>query len=225
MTVAVIGGGHAVGVPRAHRALAAAILASGGAIVSEYAPDVAPTKGTFPAGTGSSAASRRRPSSSRHPLAAAPSSRLGTRSSRVAPCSWHPVGPVTGRRQDAWRCCARRRRGRSWGIEELLLDLGLGDTGEREREPAATGAQLDAASALAALGPVERAVAWSSGGPASIDAIVRATGHPASVVAGALTLLQLRGWTDAIGPLQLPAGPLLRGPARPQATPHERTRP
>jgi DNA processing protein len=47
-TIAVIGGGHATLYPRAHRALADAIVAGGGAVVSELAPDVGSTKGTFP---------------------------------------------------------------------------------------------------------------------------------------------------------------------------------
>ena len=47
-TIAVIGGGHATLYPRAHRALADAIVAGGGAVVSELAPDAAATKGTFP---------------------------------------------------------------------------------------------------------------------------------------------------------------------------------
>jgi DNA processing protein len=47
-TVAFIGGGHARLFPKAHDRLADAIVDSGGAVVSEYAPTVAPTKGTFP---------------------------------------------------------------------------------------------------------------------------------------------------------------------------------
>jgi len=47
-TVAFIGGGHARLFPRAHDRLADAIVEGGGAVVSEYAPNVAPTKGTFP---------------------------------------------------------------------------------------------------------------------------------------------------------------------------------
>ena len=47
-TVAVIGGGHAVVAPRSHARLAAAIIAGGGAVVSELAPDVKPSHGTFP---------------------------------------------------------------------------------------------------------------------------------------------------------------------------------
>jgi DNA processing protein len=47
-TVAFIGGGHAVLFPRAHDRLADAIVDGGGAIISEYAPRVEPSKGTFP---------------------------------------------------------------------------------------------------------------------------------------------------------------------------------
>jgi DNA processing protein len=47
-TVAVIGGGHDRLFPRAHLRLADAIVAGGGAILSEHAPGTEPTRGTFP---------------------------------------------------------------------------------------------------------------------------------------------------------------------------------
>jgi DNA processing protein len=47
-TVAFIGGGHGRLFPRAHDRLADAIVEGGGAVVSEYAPMVEPSKGTFP---------------------------------------------------------------------------------------------------------------------------------------------------------------------------------
>lgn len=47
-TVAFIGGGHARLFPKAHDRLADAIVDGGGAVASEYAPTVVPTKGTFP---------------------------------------------------------------------------------------------------------------------------------------------------------------------------------
>ncbi len=47
-TIAFIGGGHARLFPRAHDRLADAIVDGGGAVVSEYAPTVRPTRGTFP---------------------------------------------------------------------------------------------------------------------------------------------------------------------------------
>ena len=47
-TIAFIGGGHGRLFPRAHDRLADAIVEGGGAVVSEYAPMVEPSKGTFP---------------------------------------------------------------------------------------------------------------------------------------------------------------------------------
>ena len=47
-TVAVIGSGHAALFPRIHQRLARSIVDAGGAIVSELAPDIQPTRGTFP---------------------------------------------------------------------------------------------------------------------------------------------------------------------------------
>lgn len=47
-TVAVLGSGHARLHPRAHEGLAARIVASGGAVVSEWPPDSGPQQGHFP---------------------------------------------------------------------------------------------------------------------------------------------------------------------------------
>ncbi len=47
-TIAFIGGGHGRLFPRAHDRLADAIVDGGGAVVSEYAPMVEPSRGTFP---------------------------------------------------------------------------------------------------------------------------------------------------------------------------------
>ncbi len=48
LTVAVIGGGHARLAPVSHDRLADAIVAGGGAVISEHAPGTEPTRGTFP---------------------------------------------------------------------------------------------------------------------------------------------------------------------------------
>lgn len=48
ITVAVIGGGHGHLAPVAHDRLAAAIVSGGGAVISEHAPGVQPSRGTFP---------------------------------------------------------------------------------------------------------------------------------------------------------------------------------
>jgi DNA processing protein len=47
-TVAVIGGGHDRLFPRSHDRLAEAIVAGGGAVISEHPPGTSPTRGTFP---------------------------------------------------------------------------------------------------------------------------------------------------------------------------------
>jgi DNA processing protein len=47
-TVAVIGGGHDRLFPRVHDRLADAIVAGGGAVISEHPPGTSPTRGTFP---------------------------------------------------------------------------------------------------------------------------------------------------------------------------------
>jgi DNA processing protein len=216
-TVAVIGGGHAVGVPRAHRLLATTILDTGGAIVSEHAPDVSPTRGTFPrrnriiSGLASAVVVIEAPIRSGALITARHALEQG-RSVFVAP------GRPGDRSTAGALALLRETPARPLvGVEELLVDLGMLDGLDERSRDTTHGAVLDATTALAALGPVERGVAAVLvRGPASIDAIVRSTGHPPSVVAGALTLLQLRGWADTIGPLQLPAGPLLR--ARPRAT-------
>jgi predicted Rossmann fold nucleotide-binding protein DprA/Smf involved in DNA uptake len=49
-----------------------------------------------------------------------------------------------------------------------------------------------------------------SSGPCTIDALCRTTALDPGVVSAALTMLQLRGWAQAHGPMQLPAGPLTR---------------
>ena len=102
------------------------------------------------------------------------------------------------------------------GIDELLLDLGLtGDAADATAEPGrpttSAVARCTPATHSRLLGTVERDVArLLLDGPArSADSIVMATRHSAAVVAGALTLLQLRGWVLPMGPLQVAAGPLL----------------
>lgn len=207
-TVAVIGGGIAVGIPRAHRLLGQAILDTGGAVVSEHAPDVWPTRGTFPrrnrivSGLACATIVIEAPARSGALITARHALEQG-RSLFVAP------GRPGDRVMAGALALLRETPARPLvGVEELLVDLRLvGGAGEPD---AGAARPLDAESALATLEPVERAVAAViRDGPASIDAIVRSTGHPPPVVAGALTLLQLRGWADSMGPLQLPAGPLL----------------
>jgi DNA processing protein len=210
VTVAVIGGGLANPGPRAHRRLSAAILDCGGAIVGELPPDGRPTKGTFPrrnriisalaqativveapARSGALITARHAFEQGRSVLAAP--GRVGDP---------HTTGCLSLLRDTPARPLA--------GLDEMVVDLGF----DGDVEPIVDD-HLNADSALALLGPTERAVAERLvRGLASADALTQATGLPPQVVAGTLTLLQLRGWSQPLGSLHLPAGPLLRTSGR-----------
>ncbi len=227
-TVGVIGGGLLHAGPRANDHLVRAIRDGGGVVVGEHPPDTVPTRGTFP---------RRNRIISGLSMATivveAPIASGALITARHALEQGRTVFAATGRPSDVAvaGCLALLRESPAHpliGIEELLLDLGL--TGSDRASAASPGRGLDARSALASLGSVERDVArLLLDGPMTTDSLVGASGHPAAVVAGALTLLQLRGWVVPLGPLQVPAGPLLLGStsqerrARPTAMPMEGT--
>jgi len=205
-TVAVVGSGLDTPGPAVHRRLAAAIAAQG-AIISELAPGVAATPGTFPR--------RNRIISA---LAAgtivveAPARSGALITARHALEQGRPLLVAPGRPLDpaVAGCLALLRESPARplvGLDEMLVDLGLDGAVPvaADRPPG-----LSAASALRILAAPERAVAQAlRSGPQTVDALVRASGEAPGVVAAALTLLQLRGWAHALGPMQLPAGPLL----------------
>ena len=94
------------------------------------------------------------------------------------------------------------------GLDEMAADLGY--LGGGDAAPAVVGGPEARAALLTTLGPTERSVAEHLClGPTGLDGIVAATGHPPAVVAGSLTLLLMRGWAQALGPVYLAAGPLL----------------
>lgn len=210
-TIGVIGGGLARGIPRPHAALARAIGRGGGAVVGEHPPDTEPTRGTFPRRnriiSGLSQATL---------VIEAPIGSGALITARHALEQGRTVFAATGRPGDPATagCLALLRESPARplvGVEELLVDLGFADDASRhtnEQRPDAR--PLHAGQALALLGTVERDVAQRLlQGPVSTDALVVATKQPAVIVAGALTLLQLRGWVIPLGPLQVAAGPLL----------------
>lgn len=205
-TVAVIGGGHAHPGPRAHRALVHAILDTGGAVVSELAPDALPTRGTFPR--------RNRIISALGDatiVVEAPSRSGALITARHALEQGRSVLAVPGRPGDpsVAGCLSLLRDTPArplTGLDEMIVDLGY-DTSSTAPE---AGGRLSLAAALALLGPAERAVAERlARGPANADALVGETGLGPPIVSGAITLLLLRGWIAAVGPAYLPAGPLL----------------
>jgi len=212
-TVAVIGGGHSRLYPAAHRGLAAAISGGGGAIISEFAPDVVPSRGTFP----------RRNRIISGLADATVVVEAGARSGALTTAAWaleqgRGLHLVPGRIGDpaVAGCLAFLREAAPEarvvaGVAELLEDLGLLDERRGRHGPgqASPGRQLALEALLATLGPAERALARSVGaGGASVDELVAMTGLTGATVLGCLTGLEVRGLViEAFGRYR-PAGPL-----------------
>jgi DNA processing protein len=202
-TVAVIGGGHERLYPAAHRALARAIVDGGGAVLSEFAPDTQPSRGTFP----------RRNRIISGLADATVVVEAGARSGALTTAAWaleqgRGLHIVPGRLDDpaVAGCLAFLREAGPEarivaGVPELLEDLGLLRPGGR---PLGAGDPL-----LVALTAVERAVATRlAAGPATVDELVAATDTRGATVLGALTSLELRGLVvEAYGRYR-PAGAL-----------------
>jgi DNA processing protein len=187
-TVAVIGGGHARLYPAGHRGLAAAIASGNGAVVSEFAPDVAPTRGTFPR--------RNRIISGLSDATIVVEA--GARSGALTTAAWaleqgRSLFLVPGRLDDpavAGSLAFLREAGPEArivaGIPELLEDLSLGTTTAAARSMRGDGSD--------ALGVAESAVACAiERGAGSPDEVVVVTGLPGAAVLAALTTLELRG--------------------------------
>jgi DNA processing protein len=207
-TVAIIGASHAQPGPRAHRALVAAIVERGGAVVSEMAPGKALAKGMFPrrnrllAALGDAVLVVEAPALSGAINTAHHALELG-RPLFVAP--GRPDDPTTAG-------CLRLLRETPArvlvGLSELDEDLdALGIADHHVVEAGAT-----TTVAVTALGQVERAVAAAiARAPGSLEAVVSRTGLPPGAVAGAVTLLQLRGLVRLVDGALLPLGALLDG--------------
>lgn len=210
-TVAVIGGGHARAGPRAHGALMAQMISSGGAVVAEHGPDALPTKGTFPrrnriiSALAEATIVIEAPMRSGALITAHHALEQG-RTVLVAPGrpeDPHVRGSLALLRETPARPLV--------GLDELIVDLGYDDSGPEPSESSTTAKQgLSLRAALDLLGPAERAVAERlTQGPSDADGLVTGTGLSPQVVSGALTLLQLRGWAQVMGAAYLAAGPLL----------------
>jgi DNA processing protein len=201
------------------------MVARGGAVVSEFAPDVIPTRGTFP----------RRNRIISGLADATVVVEAGLRSGALTTAAWaleqgRGLHLVPGRIGDPTvaGCLAFLREAAPEarivaGVPELLEDLGLltvepagsDGPGPRQRE-------LDAV--LASLGPVERTLARAIvAGGASVDELEAATRLPGATLLGALTALEVRGLVieafgryRAAGPLAI-AGGIAAGGPRPMA--------
>ncbi len=210
-TVAVIGAGHASPGPRAHAGLRARILDGGGAVISEHHPDVGATRGTYPrrnriiAALGDAVLVVEAPLRSGALITARHGLELG-RPVFAAPGrvgDWSTAGALALLRETPARPLV--------GLDELVTDLGyFGPPDGQGAAAAATRGASSRAAALAMLGEVERAVAERiCRGPAGLDALIDDTDLAPAAVSGAVTLLLMRGWVQAVGPAYLPAGPLL----------------
>ena len=208
-TVAVIGGGHATGIPSGHRRLADAILRGHGAIVSEHAPDVVPTKGTFPRRnriiSGLSAATV---------VVEAPA-----RSGALLTASWAleqgrecflVPGPI-----DAPMSAGCLAFLRDWpdaarivaGVPQLIADLGYADGGTSGTEAMPPGV---AGAAVADLGVTGRQVATElTRGRVTVDELVAVTALPVPTVLATLAVLERRGLVIGVHGRYRPAGALL----------------
>jgi DNA processing protein len=207
-TVAVIGGGHAVVAPRTHARLAEAIIASGGAVVSELAPDVKPSHGTFPRRnriiSGLSDATV---------VVEAPA-----RSGALITASWaleqgRPCYLVPGA-IDAPASAGCLAFLREWereahlvaGVPQLIADLGFA-------QPLEGLGDALAAAATQSLGVVEGAIAAHLvAGRVTVDELVAVTDLPVATVLTALVLLERRGLAVGIHGRYRPAGALLGEP-------------
>jgi DNA processing protein len=204
-TVAIIGASHEQPGPRAHRALVGAIVERGGAVVSEVAPGKAPAKGMFPrrnrllAALGDAVIVVEAPARSGAINTAHHALELG-----------RPLFVVPGRPGDPFTAgCLRLLRETparpfvgTAELDEDLTALGIG------------GAPVIQAGAVAiptaGLGEVERAVAGLiARAPGSLESIVALTDLPPAAVAGAVTLLQMRGLVRLVDGALLPMGALL----------------
>ena len=197
-TVAVLGSGHQRLYPRAHAHLVDQIVAGGGAVISELAPDVGPVPGTFPR--------RNRVISG---LAdATVIVEASERSGALITASWAleqgrecfvVPGPLDAEQSVGCNRLLRLYPGQARavaGIPELLEDLGLAGVGASARP---TGAALRRGNAvgpdpeviLASLGPAEAAVARAIlPRAATLEELVDATGFAPATILAVLTRLE-----------------------------------
>jgi DNA processing protein len=213
-TVAVLGSGHSRLYPRAHARLAESIVANGGAVVSELAPDVAPTAGTFPrrnrliSGLSDATIVVEAASKSGALITA------GWALEQGRDCFMVP-GPIDAPQSAGcleWLRLYPADVRIVAGIPELIEDLGLvgagrqvtaaGEARERPR-------RVSLEAELVELGTTARRIALELlRGRATLDELVLASGQPVATTLGALTLLEVRGLATSAYGRYRPAGRL-----------------
>ena len=199
-TVAVIGGGHDVAVPRPHRALADRIVESGGAVVSEHAPGTPPAKGTFPR--------RNRVISGLSEATIVVEA--GRRSGALITAGWAleqgrecflVPGPIGAAQSEGCLAYLRAYAGQARivaGVPELLEDLGLAEDAGGGRAGPASHRGSTARSVLSELPAPAAAIARCvAAGSRTTDDLVERTGLTVAGVLAAVTLLEDRGLVRA----------------------------
>ena len=204
-TVAVIGSGHAVLHPRAHSRLATAIVAGGGAVVSELGPDIAPSKGTFPrrnrivSGLADATVVVEAPARSGALITASWALEQGRE------CFFVP-GAIDAPASAGCLSYLREFPGRARivaGIPQLIEDLGLAD---RLVEP---GIATDVTATLSGVSEAAQRLGRELvRGRATVDELVAVTGWPVASILAGLTLLERRGLAVGIHGRYRPAGAL-----------------
>jgi DNA processing protein len=206
VTVAVIGSGHAQLHPRIHERLAASIAGSGGAVVSELAPDVRPSHGTFPrrnrviSGLADATVVVEAPARSGALITASWALEQGR------PCFLVPgsIGaPASAGCLSFLRDYAEAGARIVAGIPQLIDDLGLADHLARPGVTPSVAATL--ADVGDAAGRIGRELVH---GRATVDELVAVTGWPVASVLAALTLLERRGLALGVHGRFRPAGSL-----------------
>jgi DNA processing protein len=232
-TVAVLGGGHARLFPRAHERLADAIVAAGGAVVAELAPETPASRGTFP----------RRNRLVSGLADATVVVEAGRRSGALITAGWAleqgrecflVPGPMDSPTSAGCNAFLRSFPGQArvvCGVPELIEDLDLsaadaaGGAGDcigqglaasrtdSAGAPSASAAGAGRGAVMASLGPVERTLAEALvRGPATADDLAALTSLPGAAILSALTLLELRGLVNGSYGRYGPAGLLARRP-------------
>lgn len=236
-TVAFIGGGHGRLFPNLHDRLADAIVAGGGAVVSEYAPDTEPTKGTFPrrnrliSGAADAVVVVEAGACSGALLTASWALEQGRECFLVPGAIDAPMSAgCLGFLRD-WPGAARIVS----GIPQLLDDLGLPAAAALPMPPPTLPRQASSGvrsatggSWLKTLDPGDEPVAIAIvRGAVTVDELVAVTHLTVAWVLGALTRLETEGLVTARHGRYAPAGPLaaaVPGPAagRPSRAPTRR---
>jgi DNA processing protein len=211
-TVAVIGSGHAALFPKVHARLAASIVACGGAIVSELAPDVEASHGTFPrrnrviSGLADATIVVEAPARSGALITASWALEQGRE------CFLVP-GPINAPASAGCLSFLREFHGTAriiTGIPQLIDDLGLADHIAEPGVPSTAAATL--VEVGEAAGRIGRELVL---GRATVDELVAVTGWPVASILTALTVLERHGLAVGIHGRFRPAGRLAATPAAP----------